>query len=203
MRLGIYGGSFDPVHYGHLLLAESCREQARLDEVWFMPAAAAPHKRGGSLAPAKDRVEMLSLAIAGQGSLRVSTLEIDRGGLSYTVDTLRAIHTERPADELFLLVGADTLADLPNWRLPGEILELASPVAVARNGSPPPDYSALDTLLSDKRRQSIERIVVEMPVIELSATDLRERIADSRSIRYRTPRAVEKYIETHKLYRSS
>lgn len=202
MRLGIYGGSFDPIHYGHLLLAECCREQARLDEVWFVPASIPPHKRSAGLATEKDRVEMLHLAIAGQGSLRVSTKEIDRGGVSYTVDTLREIHTERPHDELFLLVGADTLEDLPHWRAPAEILDLATPIAVARHGSPPPDFRALEAIVSPLRPRALERIIVEMPIVAFSSSDLRERIRTGRSIRFRTPRAVEKYIETHDLYRA-
>jgi nicotinate-nucleotide adenylyltransferase len=201
MRLGIFGGSFDPVHYGHLLVAETCREEARLDEVWFMPAATPPHKRHISLASAKQRVEMLELAIAGHGSLRVSTIEIDRGGLSYTVDTLRTIHDAQPGDELFLLMGGDTLEDLPKWREPAEILKLATPIAVERHGSPEPNYAALTALVSAERLQEIRSLRVAMPVIELSATDIRERIQAGKSIRYRTPRAVEKYIETHGLYK--
>lgn len=201
MRLGIFGGSFDPVHYGHLLLAESCREQAALDEVWFVPAAVPPHKRQTQLAPAKDRVEMLRLAIAGHSALRVSTVEIDRGGVSFTVDTLRTLRAEYPNDELLLLMGADTLADLPKWREPEEILRLATPLCVHRHGAPPPAYDALAGLVTSERLDTLRSLAVEMPVIELSATDLRERIAAGKSIRYRTPRAVEAYIATHGLYR--
>src|SRR5262245_39558001 len=137
MRLGIYGGSFDPVHYGHLLLAESAREQSRLDQVWFLPAATPPHKQQRELVSPRQRVEMLELAILGQSPFLVSTLEIDRGGVSYTVDTLAAIHAQRPGDDIFLLIGADALADLPNWREPGRICSLATPAAVCRPDSPP------------------------------------------------------------------
>jgi nicotinate-nucleotide adenylyltransferase len=201
MRLGIFGGSFDPVHYGHLLVAETCREEARLDEVWFMPAATPPHKRGVTLTSPKQRIEMLELAIAGHAALRVSAIEIDRGGLSYTVDTLRAVHAARPNDKLFLLMGGDTLEDLPKWRDPAEILELATPIAVERHGSPEPNYAALTALVSPERLQEIRALRVAMPVIELSATDIRERVKSRKSIRFRTPRAVEKYIETHSLYK--
>src|SRR6187401_508866 len=103
MRLGIYGGSFDPVHYGHLLLAECCREALRLDEVWLIPAAVPPHKQDRQRAPAKARLEMLELALGGHEQLRASALEIERGGVSYTVDTLAAINGERPDAQLFLL----------------------------------------------------------------------------------------------------
>ncbi len=113
MRLGLYGGSFDPVHYGHLLLAESCREQCRLDAVWFAPASIPPHKQGRTLSQAADRIEMLKLAIGGHEPFTVFTGEVDRGGVSYTVDTLAQLHEELPSAELFFLMGADSLADLP------------------------------------------------------------------------------------------
>jgi nicotinate-nucleotide adenylyltransferase len=200
MRLGIYGGSFDPVHYGHLLLAESCREQAALDEVWFMPAAVPPHKRQASMASPKQRVEMLELALAGHAAFRVSTLEIDRGGVSYTVDTVRTIHEQRPGDELFLLMGADTLVDLPNWREPAAILELALPLAVVRRGATMPSDEHVLALVSPERRQQWRALQIDMPILELSATEIRARVSARQSIRYRTPRAVEKYIETHGLY---
>jgi nicotinate-nucleotide adenylyltransferase len=202
-RLGIFGGSFDPVHYGHLLLAECCREQCRLDEVWFLPAAAPPHKLGHDLAPAKARVEMLELAISGHEAFRVSPLEIERGGVSYTVETLRAIRTQEPRAELFLLLGADSLRDLPTWREPAEILALATPAVVSRAGSAEPDFSPLANLVDAARLEVIKSSQIGMSLVELSSTDLRQRAADGRSLRYRTPRAVEKYIETQGLYRSS
>ena len=132
MRLGIFGGSFDPVHYGHLLLAESCREQCRLDEVWFVPAAAPPHKRSRELTAGQHRIEMLRLAVGGHAAFQVSTLEIERGGLSYTVDTLAEIQQHQPAAELFLLMGADSLVDLPSWREPDNDL------SYVRTGRRPP-----------------------------------------------------------------
>jgi len=203
MRLGIFGGSFDPVHYGHLILAECCREQCRLDEVWFMPAAAPPHKIGHVLAPAKARIEMLELASSGQEAFRVSSLEIDRGGVSYTVETLRAIAREQPQAEMFLLMGADSLRDLPTWREPAEILTLAIPAVVRRAGSAEPDFGPLAKWVSAAKLEAIKSSQVEMPLIELSSTDLRLRTKEGRSLRYRTPRAVEKYIETQGLYSSA
>src|SRR5262245_42653734 len=101
MRLGIFGGSFDPVHYGHLLLAETCREQCRLDNVWFVPAAVPPHKQSRLLASAKARIEMLELAVSGNERFAVSTIELDRGGVSYTVETLKAIAEKHSGEELF------------------------------------------------------------------------------------------------------
>ncbi len=207
MRLGIFGGSFDPVHYGHLLLAECCREQCGLDEVWFVPAAVPPHKQQASLTAADHRVEMLRLATGGDTAFAVSTLELDRGGLSFTVDTLAKIHEDQPGDDLFLLLGADSLADLPNWREPARICELALPVGVRRpaivgSSAPEPDFQVLAPLVSAERLNLIRRQHVEMPVIGLSASEIRRSVAAGRSIRYRTPRTVERYIKTHGLYRS-
>jgi len=200
MRLGIYGGSFDPVHYGHLLLAECCREQLRLDEVWLIPAAVPPHKQSRQRASGKARLEMLELALAGSDRLRASPLEIDRGGVSYTVETLAAIREQHPAAALFLLLGADALFDLPTWREPARICELALPVIVRRGGSPEPDLSVLAPLVSPARLNEIRAVQVQMPLMELSSTDLRERAGQGQSLRYRTPRAVEKYIQTQGLY---
>ncbi|MEN0111436.1 MAG: nicotinate (nicotinamide) nucleotide adenylyltransferase, partial [Planctomycetota bacterium] len=127
MRLGVFGGSFDPVHIGHVRLARACRDQASLDRVWFVPAATQPHKPGGPVASGEDRLAMLRLALADEPGLEASPIELDRGGVSYTVETLRAIAESQPAAELFFLMGADTLRDLPNWREPGEVLRLATP----------------------------------------------------------------------------
>jgi nicotinate-nucleotide adenylyltransferase len=200
MRLGIFGGSFNPVHYGHVLLAECCREACRLDEVWLVPAATAPHKQGRQLAPGKARMEMLELALAGSEQLRPSSIELDRGGVSYTVETLSQLRAERPGDELFLLMGADSLGDLATWREPQQICGLALPIVVRRAGSPPPNLDLLAAFVEPDRLTEIARWQVEMPIIELSSTDLRSRAATGKSLRYRTPRAVEKYIETHRLY---
>jgi nicotinate-nucleotide adenylyltransferase len=202
MRLGLYGGSFDPVHYGHLLLAECCREQCRLDAVWFAPAAVPPHKQDRELSPASDRIEMLKLAIGGHEAFSVYLGEIERGGVSYTVETLEKLHAEHLSDEWFLPMGADSLADLPDWRIPERICELAIPVVVRRTGSPEPNDAALAKLMSPERLAIARENRVTMPVVELSASDIRRRLAAGQSIRYRTPRAVEKYIETHGLYRA-
>ena len=199
-RIGILGGSFDPVHYGHLLLAESARDQCRLDEVWLVPAAVPPHKQTKRMTPAKARLEMLSLAVAGNDALAVSSIEIDRGGVSYTVETLTEIKTQQPDAELFFLMGAETLNDLPNWREPSRVCELAVPTVVRRAGSPEPAFSLLRDFVSNERLDEIRQAELEMPLITISGTDIRQRIANGRSIRYLTPRAVEKYIETNMLY---
>src|SRR5512139_3059759 len=146
MRLGLFGGSFDPVHYGHLLLAECCREQCRLDAVWFLPAAVPPHKRQSELSPAENRVEMLELATAGHEAFAVCRYEADRGGVNYTFETLEHFRREYLARELFFLLGADMLRDLPHWREPARILAAALPVAVRRPGAGELNFDALAPL---------------------------------------------------------
>jgi nicotinate-nucleotide adenylyltransferase len=200
MRLGIFGGSFDPVHYGHLLLAECAREQLALDEVWLIPTAVSPFKVGKEQAPAKARLEMLQLALASGEQLRASPIEIDRGGISYTVETLAEVARQQPDTALFLLMGADALRDLPSWREPARICELATPAVVRRGGAAEPEFKSLAALVSPARLSQICAAQIEMPAIDLSSTDLRARAAAGKSLRYRMPRAVEKYIETHRLY---
>lgn len=201
MRIGIYGGSFDPVHIGHLLIADLVREQYQLDGVRFVPAATAPHKQASEVTTAKHRVEMLELAVGGYRPFEVDRSEVERGGVSYTVDTLETLHAERSTDELFLILGGDSLVDLPTWRKPERICELARPIVVSRPGTPPPDLGLLKNLLPGLTTEQLQQCVVRTPVIEVSSTELRERVREGRSIRFRTPRAVEKYIETHGLYR--
>lgn len=206
MRLGILGGTFDPVHYGHLLLAESCREQLALDEVWFLPAAVPPHKQQVALTPGINRIEMLHLAIGGHDAFRVCSYEVERGGVNYTVDTLAHLAAEDPARELFFLMGADSLRDLPGWREPRRICELAMPAVVTRSLPGVADHdegldlATLNGLVSPQRLEAIRRHQVRMPRIDLSSSDIRSRVAAGRSIRYQTPRAVEKYIEAQRLY---
>ncbi|MGD0382150.1 MAG: nicotinate-nucleotide adenylyltransferase [Thermoguttaceae bacterium] len=200
MKLGILGGTFDPVHYGHLLLAECCRQQRGLDAVWFLPAAVPPNKRDRESAPAKDRIEMLKLAIAGNPAFSVCTYETDRGGVNYTVDTLTHIHEEDPSRELFFLMGEDMLLDLPHWKQPERVCQLALPIVVHRAGMVPLDFNCLTAVTTPRRIEEIRRHQVEMPEIGLSGSEIRRRVAAGQSIRYHTPRAVEKYIESHNLY---
>ena len=137
MRAGVLGGTFDPVHRGHLALATAAREELALDEVLFVPAGQPWRKAGRIVAPAQHRLAMLRLALDEEPAFRVETLELERPGPSYTADTLEAVAEARPGDELFFIVGEDALADLPNWVRPERILELAT-LAVARRDDVPP-----------------------------------------------------------------
>ncbi|MEM7316925.1 MAG: nicotinate-nucleotide adenylyltransferase [Planctomycetota bacterium] len=200
MRLGIFGGSFDPIHYGHLILAECCREQHALDRVWFVPTAVSPHKIGAEPVSAAARCEMLKLAIGGHVPFDICKIEIERGGVSYTVDTLTAIKDEHPEAELFFLMGADSLADFGSWREPARICELAKVVVVSRPGSGDPDFDSLNGVVDAKVAEEIRSLHVQMPQIEISSSEIRARVAEGRTIRFQTARAVEKYIETNQLY---
>ncbi len=202
MRIGIFGGSFDPVHFGHLLLAECCREQGQLDQVWFLPTAVPPHKQGRQLTPAQNRLEMLELAIAGHPAFSVSRYEVDRGGVNFTYETLVHFREADPASDFFFLLGADMFRDLPNWKQPERICELALPLAVRRGGEPPLDFELLAGIAPAESIEQMRRQEVTMPAIGLSASDIRSRVAAGHGIRYRTPRAVEKYIEARGLYKS-
>ena len=136
MRIGVFGGAFDPVHFGHLILAEQAREQARLDQVWFVPAARHPFKAETTAAPFDRRVEMLRLAIAGHDAFRVDEIEKNRPGLSYTADTLDELKRQHPDDELFLLIGSDTLARPAEVARPQRIVRTATLVVRERPGFP-------------------------------------------------------------------
>lgn len=200
-RIGIYGGSFDPIHLGHLLVAETCREQLGLDEVRLIPAHVSPFKLDQYPSEDKQRLEMLQLAVAGQDSFVLDSREVERGGVSFTVETLREIHHEFPDAELFLLMGADSLVDFLKWKEPEEICRLAWIVVVGRGGHADISWHILKGLLEPEKFQQTQAMKVEMPLIELSSTELRERAASGRSLRFRMPRAVEQYIKTHQLYR--
>jgi nicotinate-nucleotide adenylyltransferase len=203
MRVGIFGGTFDPVHMGHLILAEQAREQARLDAVWFVPAPRPPHKPEAELTRFEQRVEMLELALAGNAAFRVDDLEKERTGPSYTVDTLAELCLRHPKDEFFLLAGSDTVRDLGTWYQPVRLLELAGLVVMARPGHGLPDAAELRRQVALPEAVPLRLVVVQSPQIDISSRDLRARAAAGRSIRYFVPRAVEVYIHDKHLYRSS
>lgn len=200
-RIGIYGGSFDPIHMGHLLVAETCREQLQLDEVRFIPAHVSPFKVDQYPSDDKQRMEMLQLAVSGQDSFLVDSRELERGGVSYTVDTLRELHQEMPGNEFYFLMGADSLVDFLKWKEPKEICRLAWIVVVGRGGHAEISWSVLEGLLDKGRYQQTLGMKINMPLIELSSSELRERAATGRSLRFRMPRSVEQYIKTNQLYR--
>jgi nicotinate-nucleotide adenylyltransferase len=196
MGLGIFGGSFDPVHNAHLAIARACQRQAKLDEVWFTPTAIQPLKQKGPRATDRHRVEMLRLAIQDEPTWRVCTIEIDRGGFSYTVDTLRQIHEELPDADLFFLIGADALQDVAKWREPEEIFRIATPLVVRRAAQAWPDLDQLKLLCTkDAQPQSIE-----MPAMDVSSSEIRRLVSAGESIDSLVPNAVAEFIAQHALY---
>ena len=197
MRTGIYGGSFDPIHKGHVAAAETVLHRRALDRVLFLPAASPPHKPGGCQASFDDRVAMARLAAAPEHGLEVSSIEGEREGPSYTVDTLEALQRAYPDDHFELLVGADMLGDFPSWRNPERILDLAQVVAFARPGAElAEERSRFAAAFGEERA-----IIVEIPVVSASSTEIRERLRKRESIADLVPKAVEAYIHERLLYR--
>jgi nicotinate-nucleotide adenylyltransferase len=203
MRVGVFGGTFDPVHLGHLILAEQCREQGRLDEVWFIPSARPPHKLDRPLTPFAQRAEMLALAVAGHPAFRIDEIEKDRPGPSFTADTLAELHARHPDAELFLLLGSDTLPDLPLWHNPQDVVRRAGLLVVMRPGHPLLPESDLRARLQLPDETPLRLQAVEMPLIDIASRDLRRRAAAGRSLRYLVPRAVECYLQDKHLYRGT
>ena len=200
MRIGIFGGTFDPVHLGHLILAEQAREQGRLDEVWFVPAPRPPQKDGRSITRFDVRVEMLELAIAGHPAFRVDPLERDRTGPSFTVDTLIELHRRTPEHTYSLIIGGDSLADLPFWRDPRGIVSRAELLVMARPGSPPIDEGEFRRALALTEADELRLRVIDAPLIDIASRDIRRRVAEGRSVRYLLPRAIEVFVAERRLY---
>jgi nicotinate-nucleotide adenylyltransferase len=196
MRLGLFGGTFDPIHLGHLILAEQCREACALDRVWFVVAGAPPHKPGGRTS-VTHRLEMTRIAVAGQPAFTVSEIEASRPGPHYSIETIESIRRENPGDDLFFLIGADSLAELPSWREPVRIAQFATIVVVNRPGIDEVDSASLPGFGPG----SHPLLSVAIPPIGIASTDIRQRLAEGRSIRYQVPRGVEAYIEAQGLYR--
>jgi nicotinate-nucleotide adenylyltransferase len=184
-RVGVFGGTFDPVHVGHLAIALAALESIPLDRVLFVPARRSPLKDRDPLASVADRVTMLQSAIAGEPRFSLSRVELDRDGVSYTVDTLEALRSE---GELFLILGSDALADLTRWRAPDRIRELSTILVAARPGAPEPDPM--------HRARAFDA-----PRLDISSRELRARAARGMSLRYLVPDAVWEHIKRRGLYR--
>jgi nicotinate-nucleotide adenylyltransferase len=199
MRLGVFGGTFDPIHLGHLIAAELAAELVELDQVLFVPAGQPWHRPRPPVASARDRLAMVQLAIAGNSRFEVSTVDLEREGPTYTDETLLALQRTYPAAQLVLLLGQDSLAHLVSWRRPERVGELAEIAAFARPDSPPIDFAVLEPVIPRAR----ERIrCLATPLIAISASLIRERVRAGRSIRYLTPDPVITYIAAQGLYRA-
>jgi nicotinate-nucleotide adenylyltransferase len=202
VKLGILGGTFNPIHNGHLAMAEAARAAHGLDLVLFVPAGQPPHKEGGDIAPGQDRLRMVVLATAGREGLGVSDVELLRAGRSYTVETLEELRRRYPEAELFFILGEDSLRELPAWREPLRILQLARVVAVHRPGAKatfrPEDYPGLP----GEAVRRLERDFVRMPPSPLESRAIRKAVREGRAIEGMVPPAVAQYIARRGLYRN-
>ena len=186
-RIGILGGTFNPPHLGHLLMAEQVGNQLELDEVWFMPTAKPPHAPGKTTIASQHRVQMIQLAIENNPLFKVQPYEIHRGGVNYTVDTMRHFVETYPESDFYFIIGSDSANDLSTWKQIDELVQLVQFVGVRRPGEFP--YQGQYPILW-----------VDSPLIELSSTEIRLRVYLEQSIRYQVPSKVEAYIQKHKLY---
>ena len=200
MNVGVLGGTFDPIHNGHIMVAEETRARLDLSEVLFVPAGRPWLKENDLISAAEHRVRMVRLAIAGRPYFKVSTMEIDRTGPSYTVDTIAELSAQLgDGDELFFILGWDNLAQLPRWRETSRLIEMCRLVAVPRPGYSLPDLDSLEASIPGLFRRLL---LQDKPKIDVDATEIRKRVARGAPIANLVPEPVEKYIRQHKLYLS-
>jgi nicotinate-nucleotide adenylyltransferase len=197
-KVGLLGGTFDPIHIGHLILAEEACDQLGLSDVFVVPAGNPPHKQDRHLAPVEDRLRMIDLAIAGNPAFHASRIDAERPGPHYTIDTVRIFQQQLASDcELYFLMGYDSLAELPGWNRPEELVAACHLVALTRYDVPL-NWERLEADLPGIR----DRVkLLDMPEIEIASHQIQERVRQGRSIRYLVPDPVREYIEAHGLYR--
>jgi nicotinate-nucleotide adenylyltransferase len=200
-RVGIIGGSFDPVHTGHLVIAQDALEKLDLSEIVFVPAAIPPHKQHMQQADAAHRYGMLQLATEADFRFSVSDIEIRRGGISYTFDTVSYLQAERPEVEWVLIVGSDTMVDLHNWYKIDELLGLCEVASFLRPGESSLEEIGRKVALPETSKKKLLENIIEAHLIEISSTEIRMRVAEGLGIRYLVPAEAEMYIFEHGLYR--
>jgi nicotinate-nucleotide adenylyltransferase len=194
---GVFGGTFDPVHVAHLAIAEAARDTFGLRRVLFVPAAQPPHKAGRPITAVEHRLAMVEAAVASNPGFEVSRVEVDRAGPSYTVDTLAALRDAVPEDRLALMLSVESFRELPTWHEPARILGLADLIVAPRDGYDDADPSFLSRTFPGS---TADAVFLDGPRIRLSASEIRERAAAGRSVRYLVPDAVATYIGDHSLY---
>ncbi|MGC9063173.1 MAG: nicotinate-nucleotide adenylyltransferase [bacterium] len=189
------GGTFNPIHYGHLVAAEEARSQFSLDQVIFIPSGQPPHREPCSIAPAEDRYIMTALAITTNPYFNISRMEIDRPGPSYTIDTVKSFKQLHPDSTIFFITGLDAILEILTWRDPYELVKIVRFIAVTRPGYNPDHLKMLD-------REILDNVsLLEIPGYAISSTMIRERVALGKPIRYMVPEPVEAYIKKHGLYK--
>jgi len=194
-RIGVLGGTFDPIHYGHLAAAEEARAKLNLREVIFVVAGLPPHKLDEEIAPAEDRYDMVELAVASNPHFSVSRIDIDRPGPSYTVDTIALLRQEW-TEEIYFIMGIDSLMEIDTWHQPQRLIQLCRLVAVERPGYEPDLERLEETIPGITARTEI----IDMPEVDISSTDLQRRVREGLPIKYQVPPEVEEYIYQHRLY---
>ena len=199
-RVGIMGGTFNPIHIGHLIIAEAAYEAYKLDEVLFVPSGISYMKDQSEILDAKKRVHMTGLAIEDNPHFALSTIEIDRDGNSYSYETLETLRKQNPNTEYFFLVGSDTLFALETWKHPEILLQSCTILVAVRDGVPMEKMQEHANYLKEKFGGSIE--LLKTPNIQISATDIRNRIADNRNVKYFVPESVLQFIEKKGLYKN-
>jgi len=197
MRIGVLGGTFDPPHYAHLMLAEQARDQLSLDRLLWVPAADPPHKRNEVGTDIEHRLAMVRLAIEDNPSFSLSLVDVERPGPHYTVDMLSILHNQYPGGTFYFLVGSDSLRDLPTWHRPDELVTLTHFAVLKRSGV----EVDLDQVISSLPGLAGRITLIDAPCVEIAASDIRSRVWEKRSIRYFVPPAVVRYIEERGLYR--
>ncbi len=201
-RLALFGGSFNPIHLAHLVLAEWARDALELDQVLFIPAGEPPHKREQKLVAGHHRLRMVRLAIADHRAFGVSDIELNRDGPSYSIDTVTDMRRKvGNTAEIYFLIGSDSLADLPGWHRVRELVRLCTIVTLTRPRVRMPKVSDLAPRIGKKAAERLLAHTIRMPRLEISASDLRKRVVQGKSIRYLVPDAVREYIRKHGLYR--
>ena len=198
MNIGVMGGTFDPIHQGHLAIAEEVRVRLNLAEVLFVPAGQPALKTNSSISAVEHRVQMVRLAIVDKAHFKLSTVEVERAGPSYTVDTVAQLKSQLGAgNELFFIQGWDSLAELPQWREPSRLIRMCKLVVVPRPGFPAPDISSLEAVIPGLSHDVIQ---LDTPRIDISASQIRSRVSQGLPIHHLVPEAVERYIREHGLY---
>jgi len=199
-RIGLFGGTFDPPHVGHLILASEAQSQLELDRLLWILTPAPPHKQDQDITPVEDRLAMVQLAIADNPDFEISRVELDRPGPHYTLDTIQLISQQNPGADIVPIIGEDSLRDLPKWHEPQQIVYACHWIGVMRR---PNDESNLEDLERELPGISSKVHYVDAPLLEIASREIRSRVAAGRSVRYYLTPAVKEYIEQHQLYQQS
>lgn len=197
MRIGIFGGTFDPPHVGHLILAEECRTQLNLDKLLWVVTDNPPHKRYVSVSPIEDRVRLVQKAIKGNKAFILSRVDIDRPGPHFAIDTVNILKEENPGAQFFYLMGGDSLHDLPSWNRPQDFIGLCDGIGVMRRHADQVDLVSLEKLLPGITKKVL---IVDAPILEISSKEIRQRVRDGQGFRYYLRDAVYRAVMDLGLY---